>query len=75
MEIREDCLGNAIVCAHMFPPEDIIVGSKWISSGNLTVIVESVIEDRVTYSWIEHNKTVTHSKDSFCFQCRYCLVL
>jgi hypothetical protein len=74
MEIRNQ--GNdAIVCAHIFPVEDIVIGSKWVGVGGFYVTIESIKDDWVTYSWQENGTPVLHRKDYFSFQCRYCLVL
>lgn len=72
-------LGGAIIKA-----SDIKVGSSWKGSGGSTVKVHQVEKMKckdgsdwyeVHYCWAENGKIQTHSKDSFAFQCRYCLVI
>ena len=80
--IEEDSyklLGGVIIKA-----SDIKVWSTWKGSGNTTVKVYEIEKlkckdgsdwNEIHYCWCENGKIVTHSKDSFAFQCRYCLVL
>lgn len=68
-------LGDNIVCDHIFPISEIKSGQKWKASGGFIVDIISVENNKVTYSWIENNKIQKHIKDSFNFQCRYCLII
>ena len=84
----EEWNGKKIVCEHIFPASEIKVGSVWTSGslGGYTVTVEKV----VARNWFYQGKMKTSydvyyrendgekrllDKDSFVFQCRYCLVL
>jgi len=60
------------VIRHMFKFEEILVGSTWISSSSWRVKVTSAEDDWITY--VDHNG-IEHEKDTFSFQCRYCLVV
>lgn len=83
----ENHYGKNIVCGHIFPPEEIEIGSEWQGSSGFYVKVISKRESTykyngkinnvvwVTYEWTEKGKIKTHEKDTFCFQCRYCLVV
>jgi hypothetical protein len=82
----EEWHGRKIVCEHIFPANEIKVGSIWQgSSGSLVEITEvkefrwtyknkEQIDFDVFYKWVDNGKEVFHNKDSFSFQCRYCLV-
>lgn len=73
MRVEVDCkTGNIIVCSHIYSKEQIKVGSHWQSSSGTTVMIETVEDGWVTYS--EHSG-ISHTKDVFSFQCRYCLIL
>jgi hypothetical protein len=72
-------LGGVII-----KPSDIKKGSTWKGTGNITVKVYKVETmsckdgsewSEIHYCWNENGKIATHSKDSFAFQCRYCMVL
>lgn len=78
--------GHTAVTQHIFKGSEIEPGSLWIGSGSTTVKVEYVVECKskeedskplfdVFYSWYENGVKKTHSKDSFSFQCRYCLIV
>jgi hypothetical protein len=60
-----------IVCGWIFPPEEIEVGQLWQSSNGNTVRITKVDNDKVYYCW----NGESHVKDSFSFQCRYCMIL
>ncbi len=63
--------GYNIVCGHIFPVEELSVGQKWMSSSGNIVTITNIDGCWVDYSW----ETGTHCKDSFSFQCRYCLIV
>lgn len=83
----EEHYGRQIVCGGMFPGLEIAKGSRWQSSSGHIVTVTEVKEfhwkykDKpqvsidVYYTWMENGETKVHDKDSFSFQCRYCLIL
>ena len=74
MRIENQC-GNNIVCGHIFPADEIMPGQVWQASGGATVEIVSVNDGDVTYAWTEKGKRVDHTKASFAFQCRYCLIV
>lgn len=63
--------GYNIVCGHIFPVEELSVGQKWMSSSGNVVTISDIQDDLVYYAW----ESGSHCKDSFSFQCRYCLIL
>lgn len=70
----EEHHGNKIVCGHIFPRDEIKIGSRWQGSGGGIVTVESIDDlGWVTYSWA--NGELKNEKESFAFQCRYCLII
>jgi len=83
----EESYGKKIVCGHIFTATEIKIGSIWQSSGGSLVEVvdirrfiwkyrnENKISYDVFYKWTEGGVEIINDKDSFSFQCRYCLVL
>jgi hypothetical protein len=73
----EKSKGHKIVCGHIYPVNEIVLGSKWMGSSGGIVTVIKIENDQVTYTWREgeDQKKVRHDKDSFSFQCRYCLIV
>lgn len=73
MRVEVDSSGNRIVCGHIYPLSEIRVGSRWVGSTGGKVTVTKVDEK----GWIHYDQTngPPHQKDSFSFQCRYCLIL
>lgn len=68
--------GRAILCGVILCKDDIEPGQVWQGSSGTTVTVQAVDSDGwVTYGWAEGDAPRTHTKDSFAFQCRYCLVI
>jgi hypothetical protein len=69
--------GKRLLCGVILPVARIQVGQTWAaaSGSNLTVEVTQVKDGWVEYCWSERGETRHHFKDSFSFQCRYCLVL
>jgi hypothetical protein len=67
--------GKTIVVRHKFDPDEIEVGSMWMSSGNNVVTVTENDGEWITYQWEESAGTKYNSKDYFAFQCRYCLII
>ena len=76
--------GHRAVCGHIFPKDELKIGTKWISADGSNRIVE--IRDLVRYGigtqfedisvyYGEHATDQTYEKDSFAFQCRYCLIV
>lgn len=75
MDIEEQ-YGNKIVCRHIFPVSEMKVGSKWQSSSGAIVTIESICDlGWVTYSWYVGDTKKVNEKESFAFQCRYCLIV
>lgn len=75
MEIEEHN-GYTIVVRHTFPISKILPGQVWQSSGGSQVVIISTDgKEWVKYSWYEGDKNIEYEKQSFTFQCRYCLVL
>jgi len=75
--VIEEHHGRMIVCQHIYKPEEIVIGCRWQGSGGSVVTVESICNlGWVTYSWTDVNGVKkTHEKESFAFQCRYCLIV
>lgn len=75
--------GRNIVCGGIFPETEILPNQLWQSSGGstVTIVSKSYTEGKsgktcwVKYMWTENCGVVFHEKDSFSFQCRYCLVV
>jgi hypothetical protein len=68
--------GRNLLCGCTLPDWMIQNGQTWASAdgSNRTVTIESA-GSWVDYSWIENGQKKLHTKMSFAFQCRYCLVL
>ena len=75
MRVNINPEGRAIITQYIFPVEDLVIGTRWASTGNTLVTIESIGGEWVTYSWFEGDSKKTHEKSAFAFQCRYCLVL
>lgn len=70
--------GRHLVCGHIFKFEEIEVGQVWASAdgSDRTVRVTRTRPGQwVEYEWEVQGQTKSHQKDSFSFQCRYCLVV
>ena len=68
--------GRKIVCGHIFKIDKIKVGQIWQGVGGFTVTITKIENNHIYYQWEEENGIVkTHNKESFAFQCRYCLVV
>ena len=72
MRVEVDRGGRRIVCGHIYPASEIKVGSQWVSSGSNLVTVTKVDGNEIYY---DQRHGLPHHKDSFSFQCRYCLIL
>lgn len=72
MRLELDKFGNQIVCGHIYPAHEIEVGSSWVSSGGGLVTVTKVDDYEIYYDQLNG---LPHHKDSFSFQCRYCLII
>ena len=86
LEKRCSVNGHTFIVGHIFPGQSIKEGTRWISSSNSIVTVDKVVsypasdhENKhsyiVHYSWEENGERKSHDKDSFSFQCRYCLIV
>ena len=76
MDIEEHH-GRKIVCRHIFKADEIKIGSRWQGSGGSIVEVTSVDGlGWVEYKWNDSlGEVKVHEKESFAFQCRYCLIV
>jgi len=85
--VIEEHYGNKIVCQHIFPGTEIKIGSRWQgSSGSVVEVVDikrwdwtfqgkTQLDYDVYYKWLEGGIEKVNYKDSFNFQCRYCLIV
>lgn len=69
--------GRWLLCGCILPIEHIKHEQTWAaaSGSEHTVQISAVRDGWVCYSWREKGQVRYHEKDSFAFQCRYCLVL
>lgn len=76
--------GHKFIVGHFFKAHEIEVGSRWAradgSKGFVTVEGLNSYGStdpwfEVVYSWEVNGKKFTHEKESFAFQCRYCLIV
>lgn len=76
--------GRKAVVRHFFKTHEIQVGSRWAradgSKGYVTVERFNSYGDtdpwhEVVYSWEENGVKKTWQKETFAFQCRYCLII
>jgi hypothetical protein len=67
----EEAYGVKIVSQHMYPTHEIKVGSIWMDSEGQFVKVLGTDRNAIHYGW----GLCSAVKDSFSFQCRYCLVV
>lgn len=72
----EQVNGRYLLCGVILNSSDIRSGQVWAPAdgSDRMVLVESGGE-WVDYSWEEKGEKKVHTKMSFSFQCRYCLVL
>lgn len=71
----EEHYGHVVVCGHIFAEQEIQAGQLWQgSSGHIVTMVDVDERGVVTYKWEEASGPKTWYKDSFAFQCRYCLI-
>ena len=74
--IIKTAYGRNIVCEHIYPANQIVAGSVWQGSTGSLVTVDGVDANGwVHYHWKEVGSIRMHEKESFAFQCRYCLVV
>ncbi len=64
-----------IICGYILDIDDIKPNQQWIGTGNSPVTVSKVEDGDVYYTWYEKGNLKINSKDSFAFQCRYCLIV
>lgn len=71
-----DFRGVRIVTQHIFPASELEVGSRWISSSGAVVTLVHVEphEEFPDVTYVTANGA-SHTKDSWAFQVRYCLIL
>jgi hypothetical protein len=67
------------VVRHFFKPYEIQIGSRWcVANGsNHIVTIEDIIHYGSTDPWYEvvYSWEETWQKETFAFQCRYCLII
>lgn len=68
--------GDTILCGVVLPDSMLQIGQRWLGSGGRSVYITAITTHKGT-SWVCYEGVLqpTHEKDSFSFQCRYCLVL
>ena len=80
----ENINGHTAVVRHFFKPHEIKVGSRWCRADGSKgfVVVEGINQYgsidpwyEVVYSWELNGEKFTHEKETFAFQCRYCLIV
>lgn len=64
-----------IICGCILPIDCIKPNQQWIGTGNSPVTVSKVEGGDVYYTWYEKGELKIHHKESFSFQCRYCLIV
>jgi hypothetical protein len=76
--------GRKAIVRHMFEPHEIKIGSRWAradgSKGYVTVEGFNYYGStdpwhEVVYSWEENGVKKIWQKETFIFQCRYCLIV
>jgi hypothetical protein len=76
----EKQFGNNVVLKHIFPPDEIVVGSQWQSSVGAIVTVDGIDRTKagdvwIKYHWMEQGHRRGDEKINFVFQCRYNLIV
>ena len=66
-----------LLCGGILRYDQVKPGQVWApaSGEDRTVRVYDTSDGWVDYAWYENGQARAHTKDSFSFQCRYCLVL
>jgi hypothetical protein len=69
--------GRKLLCGQILKPEQLAVGQTWAaaSGADHTVKIAGIDDGWVRYEWVESGEPVSNEKESFAFQCRYCLVI
>lgn len=76
--------GHKAAVRHIFKPEELKVGSRWIAAdgSNFIVTIEGISSYgspdpwmEVLYSWEINGEKFTNDRDAFGFQSRYCLIV
>jgi hypothetical protein len=69
--------GRKLLCGQILKPDQLAAGQTWApaSGSDYTVKITGIDGDLVRYEWEEGGSVVSHEKDAFAFQCRYCLVM
>lgn len=72
--------GRKLVCGHIYKKNELQVGQMWAQAdgANRVVYIRAIktyTDGDVTVEYGEHASDRTYEKDSFSFQCRYCLVV
>jgi len=72
--------GFNVVVGHIFEKEDLVVNSHWVpADGSLGVVKIVAIEKTDSLYWVaysyNYDSKKIYEKDSFSFQCRYCLIV
>jgi len=67
--------GRKLVCGHIYPLNELRVGTRWASADGTNRVVEIRGIDGEWVQYGEYGNDRTHEKDHFSFQCRYCLIV
>lgn len=69
--------GKTFLCGAILPLDEIHIRQRWIgSSGNIVTVTGVDRENEwIEYTWTENGGERKHEKQSFAFQCRYCLII
>lgn len=67
--------GYSAVCGHFYPVNEIKIGSKWTAAdgSDNVVFIRDIQKNIIFYGRYGNDRTL--EKDSFSFQCRYCLIV
>lgn len=72
--------GRNLLCAGILPKTELAVGQKWAPADGTDSVV--VIRELISYEdgdvnviYGNHANDSSYEKDSFSFQCRYCLIV
>ncbi len=79
--------GHKAIVRHIFPREELKVGSRWVPAdgANLVVTIDEIkiypASDHEEKHWYEiyysgelNGEKYSHHKDHFSFQCKYCMI-
>ena len=67
--------GRKLVCGHIYPLNELKVGTQWAPADGSDRVVEIRDIDGEWITYGEYGNDCTYEKDHFSFQCRYCLIV